>query len=120
YDVILLSLVLSSMPAMPDFGPIAGLLAPGGSLIVTDINPGYTRDNPLYKVAIGGDLLAPRTTPVGPVGGVHRAPEAGLHLTEQKALGEGSTYYSFMTVFAPAAVRNEDGPRGGTLIQVAP
>ncbi|MGH3693640.1 MAG: class I SAM-dependent methyltransferase [Pseudomonas sp.] len=46
YDVVLLSLVLSSMPTLPDFASIARLLIPGGSLIVTDISPGYTHANP--------------------------------------------------------------------------
>jgi ubiquinone/menaquinone biosynthesis C-methylase UbiE len=105
YDVVLLSLVLSSMPAPPDFVPIARLLSPGGTLVVTDINPGYTRDNPLYKVPVGGAVVALRTTPVDPFDVIRRARTAGLSSTEQKTLGEGQTYYSFMTVFAQAAAR---------------
>lgn len=105
YDVIVLSLVLSSMPTLPDFAPIARLLTSGGSLIVTDINPGYTHDNPLYKVAINGSVVALRTTPVEPYEVIRRATAAGLRATEQKTLGEGDTYYSFLTVFTPVAVR---------------
>jgi SAM-dependent methyltransferase len=108
YDVVMLSLVLSSLPAPPDFGPIAALLAPGGSLIVTDINPGYTRDKPLYKVAVHGTVLALRTTPVDPYEVIRRAVAAGLRATEHKMLGEGNTYYSFMTVFTPAQVGAAD------------
>jgi ubiquinone/menaquinone biosynthesis C-methylase UbiE len=114
YDVVMLSLVLSSMPTPPDFAPIARLLSPGGSLIVTDINPGYTRDNPLYKVPVDGAVVALRTTPVDPFEVIRRAHVAGLRPTEQQTLGEGQTYYSFMTVFAPAAAhpyheRDDDG-----------
>lgn len=111
YDVVVLSLVLSSMPTLPDFAPIARLLASGGSLIVTDINPGYTHDNPLYKVAVEGPVVALRTTPVDPYEVIRRATAAGLHATEQKMLGEGNTYYSFLTVFTPVAVRPTDEER---------
>lgn len=108
YDVVVLSLVLSSMPTMPDFAPIARLLASGGSLIVTDINPGYTHDNPLYKVAVKDSVVALRTTPVDPYEVIRRATAAGLRATEHKTLGEGATYYSFLTVFTPIAVRPTD------------
>lgn len=36
---------------------------------------------------------------------IRRATAAGLRATEQKTLGEGDTYYSFLTVFTPVAVR---------------
>ena len=111
YDVIVLSLVLSSMPRLPDFASIARLLAPGGSLIVTDINPGYTHDNPLYKVAVEGSVAALRTTPVDPYEVIRRAAAAGLRATEQKTIGEGNTYYSFLTVFTPVIVRPTDEVR---------
>jgi len=104
YDVVVLSLVLSSMPTLPDFAPIARLLTSGGSLIVTDINPGYTHDNPLYNVAVKGSVVALRTTPVDPYEVIRRATAVGLRATEQKMLGEGDTYYSFLTVFTPVAV----------------
>jgi SAM-dependent methyltransferase len=112
YDVVMLSLVLSSMPTLPDFAAIARLLSPRGSLIVTDINPGYTHDNPLYKVPVGGAVVALRTTPVDPYEVIRRATAAGLRATEQRTLGEGNTYYSFMTIFTPVAVRPTDELRG--------
>jgi ubiquinone/menaquinone biosynthesis C-methylase UbiE len=111
YDVVMLSLVLSSMPTLPDFASIARLLASGGSLVVTDINPGYTHDNPLYKVAVEGSVAALRTTPVDPYEVIRRAAAAGLRATEQKMLGEGDTYYSFLTVFTPGAMRPTDEVR---------
>ncbi len=112
YDVVLLSLVLSSMPTLPDFASVARLLTPGGSLIVTDISPGYTHANPLYMVPIDGAVVALRTTPVDPMEVIRRASSSGLRMVEQKPLGEGKTYYSFVTVFAPVPVRPLDEERG--------
>ena len=108
FDVIVLSLVLSSMPALPDFGPIARLLAPGGLLVVTDISPGYTTDNPLYKVATEDRVVALRTKAVEPYEVIRRAIAAGLRVTRQRPLGEGNTYYSFLTVFAPVAIQPDE------------
>lgn len=105
YDVIVMSLVLSSMPEPPDFTLLARLLRPDGALIITDINPGYTRDNPLYKVWVDGEVVALRTTPADPFEVVRRAGSAGLQLTGLKTIGEGSAYYSFLTVFGPNMVR---------------
>jgi ubiquinone/menaquinone biosynthesis C-methylase UbiE len=99
YDVILLSVVLSSMPDLPDFAPIVRLLAPDGSLIVSDIGPGYTHANPLYRVELEGGAVALRTTPVDPFEVVRRATAAGLQPGALRTSGEGNTYYSFMTVF---------------------
>jgi SAM-dependent methyltransferase len=114
YDVIIMSVVLSSMPTLPDFDAIARLLAPGGILIITDINPGYTRDKPLYKVTIDRNLVvALRTKPVDPYEVVRRAAAAGLHVTGQKTIGEGNFYYAFMTVFtAPAWIPSLAGTSG--------
>lgn len=105
FDVIVLSLVLSSMPALPDFQDIGRLLTPGGQLIVTDISPGYTHANPLYKVAVRGRVVALRTQAVDPYEVIRRATAAGLRATRQRTLGEGNSYYSFLTVFTPVAVR---------------
>ncbi len=113
YDVVVLSLVLSSMPTLPDFAAIARLLTAGGSLIITDINPGYTHDNPLYKVAVEKSVVALRTTPVDPLEVKHRAEAAGLRATEQKRLGDGAPYYSFLTVFTAVAVCPTDEERDG-------
>jgi ubiquinone/menaquinone biosynthesis C-methylase UbiE len=108
FDVVVLSLVLSSMPALPDFAPIARVLAPGGELIVTDISPGYTHENPLYKVAMEGSVVALRTSPVDPYEVVRRAAAAGLEATRHTPIGEGNTYYSFLTVFTPTPVRPDE------------
>jgi len=41
----------------------------------------------------------------------HRAEAAGLHATEQKRLGDGAPYYSFLTIFTAVAVHPTDGER---------
>jgi hypothetical protein len=105
YDVVVLSVVLSSMPTLPDFAYISRVLAPDGSLIVTDINPCYTYSHPLYKVAVEGSVTALRTTPVDPYEVIRRATAAGLRATEHRTIGEGNTYYSFLTAFTPVAAR---------------
>lgn len=100
YDVILLSLVLTSMPRLPDFADIARLLAPHGSLIVSDIGPGYTQLKPYYEVDVGGQLLALRTVAVDPLDVSRKAVAAGLVMTELTALGDDDPYYSFIATFA--------------------
>jgi ubiquinone/menaquinone biosynthesis C-methylase UbiE len=113
YDVVLLSFVLSSMPAALDLTPVARVMRPDGSLVITDINPGYTHEKPLYKVPVGGQVVALRTTPVDPFDVIRRAGAAGLTMAEQRTFGEGVTYYSFMTVFTAARQAALNASRGG-------
>ncbi len=110
YDVIMLSLVLSSMPALPNFDAIARVLAPGGSLIVTDISPSYTFAKPLYRVPIGSDQVALRTRSIDPYEVIRRAKIVGLGVTNNLPLGDGNTYYSFLTTFTPVHQKIHDGP----------
>jgi ubiquinone/menaquinone biosynthesis C-methylase UbiE len=117
YDVILLSFVLSSMPYLPSFPAIARLLKPGGSLIITDINPGYTRDKPFYEVVVDAALVALQTTPVDPFEVIRRAQSAGLRPTELTPIGGGSTYYSFITVFTPITARPVPGHGDNVVIR---
>ncbi|MFI6294029.1 class I SAM-dependent methyltransferase [Nonomuraea sp. NPDC050790] len=102
-DVILLNLVLSSMPVMPDFGRLAGLLAPGGTLIVCDIDPGYTEAHPLYlAMSTSGEKVGLRTRAVPPLAVAARADEAGLRLGEMRQV-YADRLYSFVAVFVNAA-----------------
>jgi ubiquinone/menaquinone biosynthesis C-methylase UbiE len=111
YDVILLSLVLSSMPRQPDFAKLAGLLAPNGMLIISDINPFYTERHPYYHAtARDGTVVAMRMKPVDPVEICQRASEAGLLEPEiawqPKAadqLSGPTVSYSFIATFVAAA-----------------
>ncbi|HEY0542170.1 MAG TPA: class I SAM-dependent methyltransferase [Actinoallomurus sp.] len=101
YDVVLLNLVLSSMPELPDFRQISKLVAPGGRLIISDINPSYARTHPHYKATTAdSDLVALRIHPVEPLEVATRAKEAGLHLSEMGRIGSADTSYSFIVVFA--------------------
>jgi ubiquinone/menaquinone biosynthesis C-methylase UbiE len=100
YDVILLNLVLSSMPRLPDFTRLSALLAPGGLLIVADINPAYTHAHPHYR-ATGGDgsLVAMHTHPVEPLAVATRARDARLQLAEMTKVGSDEISYSFIITF---------------------
>jgi SAM-dependent methyltransferase len=100
YDVVLLSLVLSSMPRLPDLAPIARLLRPGGVLIVSDIDPLYTERNPLYSVRVDGDgEVSLRTTPVQPHQVAARALAAGLAHVDTETTSRGPASYAFVAVF---------------------
>jgi ubiquinone/menaquinone biosynthesis C-methylase UbiE len=111
YDVVLLNLVLSSMPTLPDFARIAGLIAPGGRLIVADINPLYTQAHPLYQAtAANGSLVALRTQAVHPLDVVTRATGSGLQLSEMTQVGSDVISYSFVVSFACPAWPGEDYP----------
>jgi ubiquinone/menaquinone biosynthesis C-methylase UbiE len=119
YDVVLLSLVLSSMPRLPDFAKIAGLLAPNGMLIVSDINPAYTERHPYYMAtAQDGNVVAMRMKPVDPVEVCKRATAAGLHqpeLTWQpefvQHMSEDSVSYSFVATFVSPTPPRSRAPR---------
>jgi ubiquinone/menaquinone biosynthesis C-methylase UbiE len=109
YDVVLLNLVLSSMPALPDFGKIAGLVAPAGRLIVADINPLYTSGHPYYQAtAADGRLVAMRMHPVQPLEVASRVKDAGLNLSEMSQVGSDAVSYSFVMTFASAARPGKD------------
>lgn len=110
YDVILLSLVLSSMPRMPDFATIAGLLAPRGSLIISDINPDYTQAHPYYEVrADDSSMVAMRMNPVRLLEMLQRLNSAALKLTELTSIGKGCPPYSFNATFTSAARPSTNG-----------
>ncbi|HEX6472322.1 MAG TPA: methyltransferase [Streptosporangiaceae bacterium] len=114
YDVVLLNLVLSSMPRLPDFNPIARLLAPGGLLVVSDINPLYTRAHPYYRAtAADGTPVALRTRPVEPLDVVTRANDAGLGLRAMRKIGSAAISYSFIAVFAAAVLPHGHQGRPG-------
>jgi ubiquinone/menaquinone biosynthesis C-methylase UbiE len=110
YDVVLMSLVLSSMPQLPDFTKIARLLAPHGMLIVSDINPLYTERHPYYvATAQDGTVVAMRMRPVDPVEICQRAGAAGLRQPEitwepkvARYMDGGDISYSFVATFVSA------------------
>jgi SAM-dependent methyltransferase len=105
YDIVLMSLVLTSMPKLPDFDNIASLLAPNGRLIISDIDPDYTQLQPLYKAtARDGRPVAMRMRPIAPRLITESAEAAGLRQLDLcRALPDDS--YSFVSTFTCGARR---------------
>jgi SAM-dependent methyltransferase len=112
YDIVLLSLVMSSMPELPDFAAITGLLAPGGALIVADIDPRYTALHPHYTVLVEGCQVALRTNPVQPLEIWQRAAAAGLEMRESTLVKRGQESYSFLGVFTAPTAAGEGADSG--------
>jgi len=101
FDIVLLNLVCSSMPQLPDFARIAELMEPDGLLIVSDINPQYTHAHPYYKgTTAEGTKVALRTRAVQPLDVLARTADAGLQLAEMRKIGSTKLSYSFIGVFA--------------------
>jgi ubiquinone/menaquinone biosynthesis C-methylase UbiE len=113
YDIVLLSLVLSSMPELPDFMAIARLLRPGGALIIADIDPLYSALHPYYTVRVDGSQLALRTNPVQPLEIWQRAASAGLEMRESTLVKRGQDSYAFLGVFTAPTVVAEPEPANG-------
>ncbi|MEV4291245.1 class I SAM-dependent methyltransferase [Nonomuraea bangladeshensis] len=113
-DIILLNLVLSSMPLLPDFRRLAALLAPGGRMIISDINPLYTHAHPLYTAtAADGMQVAMRTKAVQPLEIVTRARDAELQLSDMSQIGAAEISYSFVAVFETAVQLSSRTDRPG-------
>ena len=113
------NLVLSSMPQLPDFAPIAGLMRPDGLLVVSDINPQYTEAHPYYKgTTAEGAKVALRTRAVQPLDVLTRAEDAGLRLSEMKKIGDAAVSYSFIAVFANTV--QPGGNRQGQVTRPSP
>jgi ubiquinone/menaquinone biosynthesis C-methylase UbiE len=115
FDVVLLNLVLTSMPDLPDFTGIAGLLAPGGQLIIADIDPRYTNQHPYYAAtAADGARVAMRMQPVHPLDVVSRAGQAGLRPGTMTPVGPDAVSYAFVISFTRPAQPGERRPGRGS------
>jgi SAM-dependent methyltransferase len=99
YDVILLSVVLSSMQAHFNISDIANLVHPGGTLIISEIDPLYTERNPLYRVTVGAETYSLRTSPVQPHEVAAQALAAGLTHIDTATIRKQGACYSFVSVF---------------------
>lgn len=101
FDVIILSLVLTSLPENPDWAAIARMLAPGGKLIIADIDAAYTAIHPYYVVDIDGQRhgLAPRPIPLAEL--IDQINHTHLHFVHSHAIPEGNNNYSFIAEFTP-------------------
>jgi ubiquinone/menaquinone biosynthesis C-methylase UbiE len=101
YDVVLLSLVLSSMPVAPEFRHLTRLVAPGGALIISDIDPLYTLTHPFYAIPVDGNRYALRTRPVKPLDLMNQARAHGFQTDDLVSITDNNTDYSFLGVFRP-------------------
>ena len=101
YDIILLSLVLSSMPRIPDFGQLVRLIAPGGAIIISDIDPGYAALHPHYAVEVDGTRYALKLNPVNPFQLETKAREYGLEPLALLSIADNEVQqgYSFIALF---------------------
>jgi ubiquinone/menaquinone biosynthesis C-methylase UbiE len=113
YDIVLLNLVLSSMRQLPDFARLARLVAPGGQLIIADINPAYTEAHAYYRaMAFDGTFVAMRMNPVQPLEVASSAKCAGLQLAEMTKIGSDTISYSFIITFAKPSLLEGNGKPG--------
>lgn len=99
YDVIVLSLVLTSMESNPNWEQIASRLASNGRLIVAEIDAAYTATYPYYIVRTGTlrHALRPRAVPLTQL--IHQARSAGLKLEHSHPISEGHLHYAFVAEF---------------------
>lgn len=99
FDVILLSLVLTSMPRMPNFEEILTFLKDDGIFIIADIDPDYTTLYPFYIVLVGKRPLAfiPNRINVSELNKTMIS--FGLKQLAIKTIKDGDTNYSFVYVF---------------------
>ncbi len=100
YDIVLLSLVLTSLEHNPDWAKISGCLKPGGRLIVADIDATYTAQNPYYIIEVQGrtHALAPRAVSFTQV--YNEATKAGLKLEHSQPVVEGNVNYAYIAEFS--------------------
>ena len=101
YDVVLLSLILSSMPTLPEFRHLTRLVAPGGALIISDIDPYYTLTHPFYAVQVNGNRYALRSKPVKPLDLMREARVHGFQTDDLVSIVNNRTDYSFLGIFRP-------------------
>ena len=98
-DIIILSLVLTSMGRNPDWGHLVARLADTGRLIIAEIDAAYTATHPYYIVKSGQVRHALRPRPVPLTQLVHEAEAAGLTLLHVHPISEGNAHYAFVAEF---------------------
>lgn len=100
YDVVLLSLVLTSLERNPDWSAVAARLKPSGRLVVADIDAIYTAQNPYYTIEVGGltHSLTPRAVTLTQI--YVEAKRAGLKLEDMRPVLAGSVPYAYVVEFS--------------------
>lgn len=99
FDIILLSLTLTSMHQNPDWEKIANLLKIGGLLIIADIDASYTARNPLYIIENQSRKFALRPRAVPLAGIISEINGKFLDIDHTDFVLQGSTEYSFVVTF---------------------
>lgn len=100
YDVILFSLVLTSMERTPDWMQVTSRLASNGRLIIAEIDAAYTAIYPYYIVKSGAlrHALRPKAVPLTQL--IHEVRGAGLKLGNSHPISEGQLHYAFVAEFS--------------------
>ena len=103
YDVVLISLVLSSMPKTPAFENLARLVAPGGAILISDIDPTYAALHPYYAVEVNGTRYALRLNPINPHDVFTAAEAFGYRPSHPLSVADNAGQpYSFIAKFQSA------------------
>ena len=98
FDVVVLSLILTSLQNLPDFGLIASLVGPSGHLIIADIDPVYSADNPIYSVTLpDGSRVGLRVNSRHPLDVIEWVTKTGLNVLESAVImKQDGTRYSYV------------------------
>jgi ubiquinone/menaquinone biosynthesis C-methylase UbiE len=100
YDVVLLSLVLTSMDRDPEWQALASVVKPGGRLIIADIDPLYTSLHPYYAIIVEQEHYALKPRGVSLTQIIHDVEACGLKLNQTFPIAEGRINYSFVVEFS--------------------
>jgi ubiquinone/menaquinone biosynthesis C-methylase UbiE len=99
YDIVLISLALTSLPRNPDWGKISRFLKIGGSLIIADIDASYTSKYPYYtvKASNGKHALRPRAVTMSSL--LNEISGEHLDFDHTYPIRQGQTDYAFVLEF---------------------
>lgn len=86
FDIIILSFVLTSMPGKINFDDLKRLLKTNGQLIITEIEPEYTINNPNYTVTVDKKKHSLQMNPVNSLELLESAIKSGLNLIKCKSI----------------------------------
>jgi len=99
FDIVLLSLVLTSLPDFPDFTRMATHIRPGGRLIVADIDPAYSAAHPVFAVGTDNLAVGLEVIPRHPLDVIDRITRAGLKtINTHSIFRSDGVRYSYLVV----------------------
>jgi len=105
FDLIVMSLVLTTLSELPDFAAIARLLNDGGRVIIADIDPVYSEVNPIYAVNIDGRQIGLRMVPRHPLDVVDLMADQGIKTIDTQTIhrSDGVRYAYVLVGERPSA-----------------